>query len=599
MPAVLKDAISQSGIANSQELATELLSGFGVVRDLIDQTRPEQWAGRPRNSVKDHIADFQSRDPVYNALLASLSSYDETQGTRFHQQFTENVPAVLARVQKLSIHHQIDPQQIQNVERAYVCILYMNTIEGVANPVRDTFLGSQAEIYQELLSEINQVEISRIRETKAYQMLLDYADLVARLDQRPFDRGAAWLEQTWNNLAPTAAVGEGRDFREDLGELKGELQSIAETLATLRSYQNGEKLTIEQEDSLATGLRHINERAGLRHLSSDDIVPHLILEGFGPRESLEYLMNLASVLEKGVAVPGMLREDREGRGLITLAANGAFSRAEDGETEPFRIAMRFSLEARMRADLDFNGAFERARQEKPIQDRDGQLKAQVYHFLHSVRDLGLAVPTAEVTSLGYRLKAHGLLNGQTTAILHERPEDCNPAKSYTFLSNLAVLADSKVNGVNKLHQAFGKNSDEHIGAFAEASVAVNLLANGHSVLAVRKVGPKSGHNDYDIVAVIDSVTYGIEVKSTVAALQQKNFRRDGNFESTQLNKLTRHARIDNLYPAVICESLHGMDYLVNSLADIWSQVEKLNDGFVPQLFDATGQRRHLFGHWKK
>jgi len=585
----LEPQLSHAGV--TAEDAKAILPAFDRVGFVIEQSVALSTRGRPSTESLQRATEFVERDPVFNSLYAYLGETDTVNGVRsdLASKFLEDAKIVIRRVNKvLDQDHPPLPDDMQShIRRAFVALLYVNVINGSKNPATELFSVNPETAIEALLPELWSLVEDNQPKFQYEDQILKYLEQVTNLSfQNPL--GAKGLTELWDTLRGDPSKTGSIDRTSEIQELCEPLSQIATTVKKLERFNGGESLSPKEIIQIAQDTGALIKLAGLGHFSPNTIFQHLEEEGILSTQKAELLKALFTLSERGITVPSTLVISTPSQHLLIEAANGKLTDPKSNVPEEVQIERHLDIQQRIFGDVAF---VEVIQQINPLALSTALFcdeKERIFNFYQSCITAKIPASADDIIRLAIDLKVIGILGPRSNRIISEGTVPEYPKAAWNFLNNIVYLGRSGIHDAITLAQAFTQKLEERVGLFAEAEAAAHLLAAGHEIINLRKVGTKSGHIDYDIVARINGVLYGIEVKSTVLALQQKNASKDGSMNGSQLYRLSKNAPLDGLVPAVLCLSTKDINMMRNQLHEMWQKVGQLTGGVAPKFLKRDG-----------
>ncbi len=519
---IVEPLLSHSGV--TVEDAKAILPAFDRVGFIIEQSIALRTRGRPSTESLQRATEFVNQDPVFNSLYAYLGEADSVTGVRSElaSKFLEDAKTVIRNVNKvLDQDHPPLPEEMQaHIRHAFVALLYVNVVSGSRNPAGELFSANPEKAIDAILPELWSLLEDKQPQIQYDDQILAYLEQVTNPSYlNPL--GARGLAQLWDTLRGDQNGNELNDQTDKLDEFRDSLSQISVTVKKLQQYDLGEKFSAQEILQLARDAGSLSTIAGLGHVSPSAIFQHLQDEGIINLEKSALLHALFTLTQRGITIPYSLVTSTPSQSLIIEAANGKLTDRRSATPEEVQIAQHLDIQKRILGDLVFVDAIEAINPFVLSTALFCEEKERIFSFYQQCNTSQIPVSTEESIRLAIDLRAVGILGERCNRIISEGTVPEYPTAAWNFLNNIAYLGRSGIKDAVKLVASFNSKQDERIGLFAEAEAAAHLLAAGHDILYLRKVGQKSGHIDYDIVARINGVLYGIEVKSTVLALQQK------------------------------------------------------------------------------
>jgi len=372
----------------------------------------------------------------------------------------------------------------------------------------------------------------------------------------------------------------------------------------LQKLEAGGKLDIEKNILLWRDIKGLDSCVGLIHLAGNagedlklaesNIGQQLVAEGLISRDRLGLIDSVTKLSLGNIKIPAALLKDSQGWKILEEYAELAVSGDNSKNLDLAKCLENYERPL-LKSPL-IRSQFEEVLKEEGAEFGNLKIRTRLISFYNTLVRQGLLVDQpVEIARLASKLGKAKINLNQAESLVADPPvmifSDHNTVpttaeEALGFLTNLGKLQVHGTQGILRLFDNAWREKNSIRGFYSEAQVANFLIERGLKVVEVSKQGPKSGHIDYDILVHGPKGYLGIEVKSTLEALYQKNYLQEHRgIIATQIYHFTNHAKQDQYRPVVIVLDSSGR-FLLPEIRKVWQELEKeFSSNEVPLLLD--------------
>lgn len=592
MAAAAKDKSDQVGVAGrvaqleAEPSDTDSRAFAGLeLRDLREVISADSTvSGRATAQERARVSSFLE-DPEFAAIEAGAC--EGCSGKRIvarMTQFRDHASEMLLRFEKISrsyaevVGKNVAEEGYPHIQRVLAVALRENLRSQPSIPV-----AIDETIFRSLPPELAEVERQdqRVQQqtAMAHEMAFEYLSSI--VDHQPLTLKR--IAQIHDSMLQHRASGEF-DFVADFAD---ELERVHTTLGKVVGLTAGDRLAVrdfivlKHDIQLLTqcaGLTHLEEERGLNtRLSESAIGRQLIEEGLIGPDQLTLIDSVTTLALNNVDIPGKLIKSQKGwKVLAEFAESVVENEGENADNLTFTLQ---HYERLLLDEPETRAAFEGVLSGEEGYCATGSFRQQLLKFYHTLQDNGLMTDTPEeIALLAVHLQRAGVNLRDAGNLVAEPPmldfQDgktvlTTPDQALEFLQRLGELYAHGAGGVSRLFDNAMEGQRLIHGYYAEARAATLLIDRGFQVKELSFRGRKSGYCEYDILVSDGQYDVGIEVKTSLEALFEKNYY--AATQDSQLYRLTDAARKDGYRAAVMVLNDRGHTVLA-SLQKVWEDV---------------------------